>query len=300
MGNKGKKPKNKQKNVIGYFSPESDEEFKSRHPILYWILVAFGIFALVAPLVSFIVYIILNDTELNGWVILCYVGCFIVGAGLFNIVAAFIKQYLGHLFTVGCFLVGGFLIYAGLLLMRSDYFTDEQVAFYFITLLFILFTLISYVLFRSSVYQILRGEARISRSRLRREMRGKRNFWWYEGLHRTENLGAIYRINKLFTILVTVTFATAFFFGLIKIMSIPIIILSSATQITSLIMYFYGRRRENICNYGTPIVFSRGVKEGNGSNSLLGDIVVGIITLCILYVHIRLFGSLWNINFRLL
>ncbi len=263
-------------------------------------LVGFGIFALVAPLIAFIVYAEVTKIELNGWSILCFVGCFIIGTGLFNIVAAVIKQYLGHLFTVGCFLVGGFMVYAGLNLMKSDYFTDEQVSFYFITLLFILFTIIPYTLFRSSVYQVLRNEIKISRSRLRREMKGKRNFWWYEGLHRAENLGALYRINKFFTILSPITFAITFFFGLIKEISIPIIILSFTMQITSLVMYFYGRIRENLCNYGTPIVLSRGVKEGNGSNSLLGDIMVGIITLCILYVHIGLFGSLWNINLSLL
>ena len=35
-----------------------------------------------------------------------YVGTFIVGIGLFNIVAAWIHQYLGHLLTAVCLLGG--------------------------------------------------------------------------------------------------------------------------------------------------------------------------------------------------
>lgn len=98
-----KAPKNKWE----FFSPESDEEFKKLHPIGYKILVAAGIIALMLPQIIYLVYITVINPAPNEWTIMLgYVGSFIVGIGLFNIVAAWIHQYLGHLLTILCLLGG--------------------------------------------------------------------------------------------------------------------------------------------------------------------------------------------------
>lgn len=99
--------------ALGYFSPDYDEEFKQAHPRLYMLLVVLGIAALLAP---FALYGVLTGGEVEtAWGIVGGVGAFIVGIGLFNIVAAALKQYLGHLVTLGCFLLGGLLMAAGVL-----------------------------------------------------------------------------------------------------------------------------------------------------------------------------------------
>lgn len=98
-----KAPKNKWE----FFSPESDEEFKKLHPIGYKILVAAGIIALMLPQIIYLVYITVINPAPNEWTIMLgYVGSFIVGIGLFNIIAAWIHQYLGHLLTILCLLGG--------------------------------------------------------------------------------------------------------------------------------------------------------------------------------------------------
>lgn len=72
-----------------------------------------GIVALQAP---FALYGVLTGGEVEtAWGIVGGVGAFIVGIGLFNIVAAALKQYLGHFVTLGCFLLGGLLMAAGVL-----------------------------------------------------------------------------------------------------------------------------------------------------------------------------------------
>ena len=90
-----------------YFSAASDEDFKKLHPTGYTWLCIIGITALMLPQIIYLIYVLAVNPAPNEWtVMLGYVGAFIVGIGFFNIVAAWIHQYLGHLLTVIC-LVGG-------------------------------------------------------------------------------------------------------------------------------------------------------------------------------------------------
>ena len=98
-----------------YFNAASDEEFKARHPIGYGFLVLLAIIVLILPAVLFCVLVGNGD---NGWVMLGFVGGFIVGIGLFNFVAIIIKQYLGHLVSLVCFAVGGGLMVLSWFLCR--------------------------------------------------------------------------------------------------------------------------------------------------------------------------------------
>jgi len=98
-----KAPKNKWE----YFSAASDEDFKKLHPVGYTLLCLTGIIALILPQVIYLIYVIAIHPAPNEWTIMLgYVGTFIVGIGLFNIVAAWIHQYLGHLLTAVCLLGG--------------------------------------------------------------------------------------------------------------------------------------------------------------------------------------------------
>ena len=98
-----KAPKNKWE----YFSPASDEDFKRLHPVGYKVLCLIGITALMLPQIVYIVYCLLINPAPNEWTLMLgYVGTFVIGIGLFNIVAAWIHQYLGHLLTAVCLLGG--------------------------------------------------------------------------------------------------------------------------------------------------------------------------------------------------
>jgi hypothetical protein len=99
-----KAPKNKRE----FFSRKSDEEFKQLHPIGYWFLVAIGITVLMLPEAVYISYItFLNPPQNDSIIVLLgLAGSFTIGIGFFNIVAAWIHQYLGHLLTIICFIGG--------------------------------------------------------------------------------------------------------------------------------------------------------------------------------------------------
>lgn len=120
MGKKNKKRNRKksskwtpQKGSSAYFSAASDYEFKEKHPIGYDFLVLLGIVALMLPVILYLVFVIPYDIN-SAWMMLGWVGAFIVGIGFFNFVAIIIKQHLGHLVSILSFVIGGVLIWISL------------------------------------------------------------------------------------------------------------------------------------------------------------------------------------------
>lgn len=115
------------KNKWDYFSPDSDEDFKRLHPVGYVILVIIGIIAFLAPFVVYSIYVAFIyppspvDENISFFDFIAFmlglIGTFGIGTGLFNIVAAWIDQYLGHFLTFVCFFGGGILTALSLLLL---------------------------------------------------------------------------------------------------------------------------------------------------------------------------------------
>lgn len=102
MNNKIKPVFNKKlpKDFYKYFNVESDYEFMQQHPIAYKILLGIGMFVLFLPMIIYFVFEYSTFPTLdNPWILLGYLGSFITGIGLFNIVAAYVNQYLGHMVT---------------------------------------------------------------------------------------------------------------------------------------------------------------------------------------------------------
>ena len=95
----------------------SDADFKRAHPVGYGFLVALGITALLTPFLAYALYTGIALSAASGWLILGWVGAFIIGIGLFNFVAIIIKQYLGHLVSILSFLIGGILVAVSLHLL---------------------------------------------------------------------------------------------------------------------------------------------------------------------------------------
>jgi len=106
------------KNAADYFSPAYDDKFKKAHPFAYGGMVLLGIVALFGPVAGWIVYsMIINPAPNSFWLMLGWAGAFSIGIALFNIVAAILKQYLGHYVTLGCSTFGVLLIYLAILIL---------------------------------------------------------------------------------------------------------------------------------------------------------------------------------------
>ena len=98
------------KGSAAFFLMESDADFQRRHPVGYVFAVLLGIFALLLPMIVYVLLLLPHDTPPSFGVILGMAGGFIFGIGLFNFVAIILHQYLGHLVSILCFLIGGILM----------------------------------------------------------------------------------------------------------------------------------------------------------------------------------------------
>lgn len=103
-------------NYLDYFDPASDEAFRQRHPIGYGLLVALGITVLLLPAVIFA--ILAGSGTDSYWMLLGCAGGFIFGIGLFNFVGIIIKQYMGHWFSLICFMLGSVIMLISWFLCR--------------------------------------------------------------------------------------------------------------------------------------------------------------------------------------
>ena len=98
------------KGSAAFFHMESDFEFQRRHPVGYVFAVLLGIFALLLPMTVYVLLVRPPHTPPGFGVFLGLAGGFIFGIGLFNFVAIILHQYLGHLVSILCFLIGGALM----------------------------------------------------------------------------------------------------------------------------------------------------------------------------------------------
>ena len=99
--------KKKRKRKSNWTPPRNYADFFS--PVML------GMVALLLPACLFCVLV---DGTKSGWIVLGFVGGFVFGIGLFNFVAIIIKQYLGHLVSIVCFLVGSVMMLISWLLCR--------------------------------------------------------------------------------------------------------------------------------------------------------------------------------------
>ena len=188
------------KNAACFFDPASDENFKARHPIGYGVLVAVGITAFLLPLIIFgILTELYSPTPDSGWVAPGIIGCFIIGVGLFNIVAAWIKQYLGHWVTSASFVIGGVLVGLSCLFLfngqLSASFDEDMVTNYFATMLLMLVPGLIYMLFRSDMKNWIIHH--VHKTALKSREKSRKNFWWYADIQAVAGLGWRYRLNLL-------------------------------------------------------------------------------------------------------
>lgn len=287
------------KKAIHYFNPASDAEFKKKHPIGYVVLVACGIGVLVLPLVMLLLVTeIWYPAQNSGFLALAIAGCFIIGIGLFNIVAAWIGQYLGHWVTAGCFFLGGAFVSVSLVIIYNPdiyaLFDELMVSYYFGTMLFIVLPPMFYLFFRSAVGSWLRRKG-FSRTMIKKLKKGKKNFWWYEAIHEEINLGLIYHANKLVTILYPINFILALTLGWLRFMTPVITGLYTIISVISAGMSLFSSTQNNIEAYGTPIVILRRT-ENDGFTSSLFDLTMAALPLLTGYAHILMMLDVLKIS----
>ncbi len=225
---------------------------------------------------------------------LALAGSFIIGVGIFNIVSAFICQYLGHIVTVGAFLLGGTMTATSLVILYhpSIYalFDETLVSYYFVSLHLLLVLLLFYPWVRIGIHTMLRRK-RIGKSTIKSLKKGKRNFWWYEALHKEYNLGFLYHLNKWTTILYPITVLLSILFAWVKVVTPLISVLYAIIALVMAVMAFFASMQENIENYGKPIVLFRR-SSTKKIDSIFFDLGIPAFLLASAYVHMHMLSML--------
>lgn len=287
-----------------FFTPGSDEAYKAQHPVRYAVLVGIGIAVLILPMP---VYMILNtivfSAQNSGWLFLGGAGSFVVGIGLFNIVAAWIGQYLGHRVTFGCFGFGAVLIAVSEVLMfcpgLKKLYREELISYFFLTVFFLFVSLFGYLRFRFSLDAWLLQKSGLRERDFRKLKKGKRNFLWYEAVNREYPFGALYAANKLFTLLfiaaVVLCLPCIWFRGI----SAPLGVCLPVMYVLLCGMTVFSDIRGDIETYGKPLILFARAPNG-GIDSSLFTLIGILFFLSAGYVHMQATAELWNIQLPLL
>ena len=98
------------KNAGAYFDPHYDDDFKAKHPVLYWLtVVAIIVCVMVGPTIYFALCSIIQSTMTFFEFIFCFIGfisSFGISIGICNLFMIVHKQYLGHYVTLISFAIG--------------------------------------------------------------------------------------------------------------------------------------------------------------------------------------------------
>ena len=233
------------------------------------------------------------------WLMLGFVGAFAVGIGCAALVSSlFWKLPLGVLGIIP-FAVGAILILISSLLMFAPglktLLNTEMVSYSFITVGFLAFSLIFYMLFRFSLESWIRRVYRMSNTYIGKAKKGKRNYWWYEALHREVGLGVLYGMNKLYTLLSPAALALTLLTGYFRPMSVPICALVTAVSLLTAAMSVFVYAQHNKEEHGTYVVLlARNSRRG--FDSVLFDLCIVLLMLAMAYAHIMITADLWGIE----
>ncbi len=145
------------------------------------------------------------------------------------------------------------------------------------------------MLFRVGVTDWLRNR-HVSKTRIRKLKKGKRNYWWYETLHREIGLGAIYEINKVFTILYMSTVLLILSAGAVRLLAVLAALLYALSSVLLVAMSVFASVQSNKQQYGKAFIWLRR-RSNRGFDSSVIDITAALFVLVFAVVY---FGTVFG------
>lgn len=157
---------------------------------------------------------------------------------------------------------------------------------YFMTLLLVgSIPPVFYFLFRISVETWLRRK-RASKSKIKKLMKGKMNYWWYEGIHRLYDMGVWYHLNKLVTAAYALALGLALPFGWHRAVAPIICGLHILVALVLALMTLWGCVQDHWEQHGVPIVILRRNRRKRW-DSIVWDVALAAMPVVFAYVHLR-------------
>ena len=263
---------------------------------LVFILKAIMLIALPTILFGLIRFLVLSAPK-SGWVVLGFIGSLIIGIGLISTIIKRGNSKIKKNFLLSCLTIGTLLIAIGELLeYHAHLFSIDIVSYYFTTLSFYTFWAVFYPAFRLlGIHSFLRKEKKLSKTHIKKLMIGKRNFWWYENIHKEFNIGVFYYLNKVYTILFLFCFSLHLIFGLFRKVSLVICPLSVILYLLSAVLFEFSWIRLRIDQYGQPFILLRRDHTHNHKiDSSIFDLIMFGVFIAMIYTQIILTITLWQ------
>lgn len=253
---------------------------KNKSDVRDTLLTVCGGTVLVLPSIILVIITGIFPSRYGGFQILAIFGCFIIGISLFIlVVAAFEGLPLVNIITLGCLGLGSLFVLISLLVMYLPQIQIDEKAVdrYFYALLFLAVQPIFYFSFRSGVDSWLCNK-KISNLDIENSMKGKKNFWWYESVHKQYNLGLFYYLNKFVTIDFIVIVLLALLLGWNKPVSLIVGTGHLLLATCLMLMNIFSSRQSNIEKYGKPFILFRTSESKLGDSSIF-DLLGASLTL---------------------
>ena len=158
--------------------------------------------------------------------------------------------------------------------------------FWFTNLILLLFGFFTYFHFRTSVYAYCRI-SKMSKSYIRKNIKGALNYWLYLQLHKKEDLGVLYYFNLIYLFSLT-AFSIAFLFSWVSFFTIPVIVLGVILGVATIPVYFVSLIYTNMDYVGKPFVVFRVIRGCNGKSRIYITIFDWLFCVLPLFVYVFL------------
>ena len=152
--------------------------------------------------------------------------------------------------------------------------------FYFFNLIFLLIYALMYATFREG----LRSAHKISH---KSNLKGAKNYWWFEGVRESNALGKAYHVNKAFTVFFLFVATVVLFMGFLSFAKIMVIALMGVLGVVLIPMNFYSWYHNNEKEFGKAFVLFEKRKDGTGKyHSSIIDIFWSILPVFMILFEI--------------
>ncbi len=204
---------------------------------------AFGLPLFLLAIPAYLLFtVFLYPTPNSGFLALGIAGSFIVGIGL--LVLCFCLADFKDCSTFGTLLfccvpllVGTTMVAVSCVVMYIPeiygLFDEKYITFYFTMWAFLLVLAILYAFARGNLLHY----TGLSKTVINTSMKGARNYWWYEKLHSSHNLGIVYSVNKWFTSLYVATLFSHVVIGWMRFVMPAIGLMLTASAVLLLILW---------------------------------------------------------------
>lgn len=223
-------------------------------------------------------------------------GCFIIGIGFIfglNYFKDKRKKEKGENVNIfAIILVGLFLVIVSCFLSYGNISIDDgKIGSLLLSSFFVCWFVLCYFDFRFAVEIFLRSQ-KVSKTNIKKSMKGKRNYWLLQELHEKFDLGSLYVMNKVFLLLCLVSIASLMLSWLADFLYFAFCCIYMIASMVSVFCSFFSAMQNNKRIYGKAFVLIRKKEHGPGwFHSIVDDVVFIIFPVLISLVNFWLYNE---------